>query len=75
MSVRSTDFPFDPPHQGINLNFSGPPRAWSNWFICQFGFTFEPAPDIVSNGQFIICNGPSPADYVVDLHGFMTGDQ
>ncbi len=75
MSVRSTDFPFDPPHQGINLNFSGPPHAWSNWFICQFGFTFEPGQDIVSNGQFIIRNGPSHADYVVDLHGFLTGDQ
>jgi len=75
MSIRSTDFAFDPPHQGINLNFSGPPRAWSNWFICQFGFTFTPGPDIVSNGQFIIRNGPSHADYVVDLHGFLTGDQ
>jgi hypothetical protein len=75
MSIRSTDFAFDPAHQGINLNFSGAPRAWSNWFICQFGFTFTPGPDIVSNGQFIIRNGPSHADYVVDLHGFLTGDQ
>lgn len=75
LAARSTDFPFDPVHEGINLNFSGPGRAWSNWFICQFGFTFTPGPDIVSNGQFILRNGPSHTDYVVDLHGFLTGDQ
>jgi hypothetical protein len=76
LSVRSTDFAFDPAHQGINLHFGGAAtRAWSNWFICQFGFTFTPGPDIVSNGQFIIRSGPAAVDYVVDLHGFLTGDQ
>jgi len=75
MAVGSTDFALDPVHEGINLIFSGVPRAWSNWFICQFELTFEPGQDIVSNGQFIIRNGPSHADYVVDLHGFLTGDQ
>lgn len=72
MSVRSTDYAFDPGHQALNLNFGGHVDAWSNSFTTAFGFT--PAPGFSSNGQFVLRNGPVAADYIVDLLAFLAGD-
>jgi hypothetical protein len=72
MSVRPNGMPFVVGSQAINLNFGGHFQAWSNWFICPFGFD---NPGHTSDGMFIIRNGPAPADYLVDLHGFMDIDQ
>jgi len=74
LSIRPTEFPFDPVNQAINLHFSGRPNAWSNWFITYFGRD-NVATGKASNGQFIIRNGPAPTDYLVDLHGFLGPDQ
>jgi len=72
MSVRPFGMPFVVGSQAINLNFAGHFKAWSNFFMCQFGFD---NPGHTSDGKFIIRNGPVPADYLVDLHGFMNIDQ
>ncbi len=72
LSVRPNGYPFDPVHQAINLNFGGGVHAWSNFFICQFGFGVI---GMASDGMFIIRNGPSATDYLVDLHGFLGPDQ
>ncbi len=72
MSVRPNGMPFVVGSQAINLNFAGHLRAWSNFFMCQFGFD---NPGHTSDGKFIIRNGPVAADYLVDLHGFMNIDQ
>jgi hypothetical protein len=47
--------------------------AWSNFFICQFGFAVVQG--MMSDGKFIIRNGPAATDYLVDLHGFLGPDQ
>jgi len=40
MSARSTDYPFDPANQALNLHFGGHQvDAWSNSFVTIFGFT------------------------------------
>lgn len=73
LSVRSTDFPFDPVKGGINLHYGGPIHTVSNFFICQFGF---PGNGMASDGSFIIHNGgPGATDVIVDLHGFLGPDQ
>ena len=72
MSVRPNGMPFVAGSQAINLHFGGKVEAWSNFFICQFGFGQTGQ---TSDGMFIIRNGPIPADYLVDLHGFMNIDQ
>jgi hypothetical protein len=71
MSVRPNGQPFVAGSQAINLHFGGHVQAWSNFFVCQFGFPGGST----SDGKFIIRNGPVPADYLVDLHGFMNIDQ
>jgi hypothetical protein len=71
MSVRPNGQPFVVGSQAINLHFGGKVAAWSNFFVCQFGF---PGGSL-SDGKFIIRNGPVAADYLVDLHGFMNIDQ
>jgi hypothetical protein len=73
LSVRPNGRPFDPAHQAINLHFGGKFVAWSNFFICQFGFAV--AQGMMSDGKFIIRNGPAATDYLVDLHGFLGPDQ
>jgi hypothetical protein len=75
MSIRPTAFPYDPAHQAINLNFGGGQvKAWSNFFICQFSFDNIPAGGR-SDGRFILRNGPTAADYLIDLLGFLGPDQ
>jgi hypothetical protein len=74
MSIRPTGFPYDPAHQGLNLHFGGKVAAWSNFFIVQFSFDNIPQGG-QSSGQFILRNGPIPADYLIDLHGFLGPDQ
>lgn len=71
MSVRPNGEPFDPPNQSLTLHFGGKFTAWSNFFICPFGLTGGPQ----SDGKFIVRNGPIPADYLVDLYGFLDIDQ
>lgn len=71
MSVRPFGTPFDAPNEAILLHFSGNVAAWSNFFICPFGLTGGPQ----SDGKFIVRNGPIPADYLVDLYGFLDIDQ
>lgn len=71
MSVRPFGEPFDPPNQMINLHFGGKFDAWSNFFISAFGLTGGPQ----SDGKFILRNGPIPADYLIDLVGFLDIDQ
>jgi len=73
LSVRSPDYAFDPAHQARNLNFSGRPTAWSNSFATVFGFTGVAA-GMSSNGQFVLHNGPSAVDYVIDLLAFLGPD-
>ena len=73
LSVRSPDYAFDPTNQARNLNFSGRPTAWSNAFATVFGFTGV-ATGMSSNGQFVLHNGPSAVDYVVDLLAFLGPD-
>lgn len=74
LSVRPSSWPFDPVHGAINLHFGGRFKAWSNFFICQFGFATETG--MMSDGKFIIHNGGTePTGVIVDLHGFMGPDQ
>jgi hypothetical protein len=74
LSVRPSSFPFDPVKGAINLHFSGKLVAWSNFFICQFGFPV--AQGMMSDGKFIIHNGgPGATHVIVDLHGFLGPDQ
>ena len=72
MSVRPNGTPFVAATQAINLHFGGRFKAWSNFFICQFGFGTI---GHQSDGKFIVRNGPVAADYLVDLHGFLDIDQ
>ncbi len=72
MSCRSTDYAFDPVNQAQNLHFGGNLRAISNVFLTDFGFTGGPG--LASNGQFVLHNGPSPTDYVIDLLAFLGQD-
>ena len=71
MSARPFGTPFVAGSQAINLHFGGRFVAWSNFFITTFGFDSGP----LSDGKFIIRNGPVATDYVVDLHGFLNLDQ
>lgn len=73
MSVRSTDYPFDPANQAQNLHFGGNLRALSNAFATVFGFSGT-ASGMVSTGQFALRNGPAAADYVIDLLSFLVDD-
>jgi len=73
MSVRSTDYAFDPVNQAQNLHFGGNLRALSNAFATVFGFSGT-ASGMVSTGQFVLHNGPAAADYVVDLLSFLVDD-
>jgi hypothetical protein len=72
MSARPFGMPFVAGSQAINLYFGGHFHAWTNFFMCQFGFD---NPGHTSDGKFIIRNGPAPADYLVELFGFMNIDQ
>jgi hypothetical protein len=75
MSVRSTDYPFDPANQALNLNFGGHQvDAWSNSFVTIFGLTGTVIGK-TTTGQFALRNGPAPADYVVDILAFLGPDQ
>ena len=75
MSARSTDYPFDPANQALNLHFGGHQvDAWSNSFVTIFGFTGTAAGK-TTTGQFALRNGPAPADYVVDILAFLGPDQ
>ncbi len=73
MSVRSTDYAFDPATQALNLHFGGHFDAWSNSFTTVFGFTGT-ATGMASSGQFVLRNGPAAADYVVDILAFLGPD-
>jgi hypothetical protein len=73
LSARPFDEPFVPASQALNLHFGGHTvDAWSNFFITTFGFD---NPGHTSDGKFIIRNGPSAVDYLVDIFGFMNIDQ
>jgi hypothetical protein len=74
LSVRPTSFPFDPVHGAINLHFGGKVvPAWSNFFICQFGYGTGLQ---ASDGKFVIHNGgPGATHVIVDLHGFLGPSQ
>ena len=72
LSCRSTDYAFDPANQAQNLHFGGNLRALSNVFLTDFGFTGGPG--LASNGQFVLHNGPSATDYVIDLLAFLGQD-
>jgi len=72
MSIRPNGTGFDPVLGAINLHFGGKFVAWSNFFICQFGFGQVGQ---MSDGKFILHNGPAPADYLIDLHGLLGPDQ
>jgi len=75
MSARSTDYPFDPANQALNLHFGGHQvDAWSNSFVTIFGFNGTAAGK-TTTGQFALRNGPAPADYVVDILAFLGPDQ
>ncbi len=74
LSVRPSTFSFDPAKGAINLHYAGKVEAWSNFFICQFGFATVQG--MMSDGKFIIHNGgPGATDVIVDLHGFLGPDQ
>lgn len=74
MAVRSTDYAFDAAHQAINLHFGGHTvDAWSNSFVTVFGFGGT-ASGMSSSGQFVLRNGPAPANYVVDILAFLGPD-
>ena len=73
MSVRSTDYAFDPVNQAQNLHFGGNLHALSNAFLTIFGFGGT-ASGMTSSGQFVLHNGPAAADYVIDLLSFLVDD-
>ena len=74
LSARSTDYAFDPANQALNLHFGGRFEAWSNSFTTVFGFTGTTTGK-QSSGQFILRNGPSATDYIVDLMAFLSPSQ
>ena len=74
LSVRSTDYAFNPGHQALNLHFAGRVPAWSNSFVSVFGFT-NVIPGMASDGRLILRNGPSATDYVIDVLAFLGPDQ
>jgi len=73
MSCRSTDYAFDPTNQAQNLHFGGNLKALSNAFVTVFGLNGT-ASGMTTTGQFVLHNGPAPADYVVDLLSFLGDD-
>jgi hypothetical protein len=74
LSVRPSSFPFDPKNGAINLHFGGHFEAWSNFFMCQFGFATVQG--MMSDGKFIIHNGgPGATNVIVDFHGLLGPSQ
>ena len=72
MTARPNATPFLGATSAIDLHFGGRVKAWTNFFMTVFGFEGGGG---VSDGQFIIRNGPIATDYVVDLLGFLNIDQ
>ena len=73
MAARPNATPFLGATSAIDLHYSGRVQAWTNVFMTVFGC--EGGGGGLSDGQFIIRNGPIATDYVVDLLGFLNIDQ
>ena len=72
MSARPNATPFLGATSAIDLHFGGRVKAWTNFFMTVFGFEGGGG---LSDGMFIIRNGPIATDYAVDLLGFLNIDQ
>lgn len=72
LTARPNATPFLGASSAIDLHFGGRVKAWTNFFFTTFGFEGGGG---VSDGQFIIRNGPIATDYAVDLLGFLSIDQ